>query len=602
MHKKRFLNGWFIFALFVFSVIFTGQKKVSNVPEAHSKFSKRLANVIQNGQAGKEITTWIFFTDKGGDEAEKLHRVERSLTAKSYQRRVRNRGSSNLVDAYDIPVNPSYLRKISGAVIRIRHRSRWLNAVSVQADAQMLQQIAGWNFVKKIDLVAKSTIRDPQPKKISTPKLNAQAGEFALNYGASFTQNDQINVPAMHDLGFDGSGVLIAMFDAGFNNLQHEAFSQLDIVATWDFANNDSNVDDQAGQLGNGDHGTWTLSAIGGFKQGQLIGPAYGADFLLAKTEITNFEAHIEEDNWLAAAEWADSLGADIISSSLGYRDGFTDGGGDYSFADMDGKTTIVTKGAEIAASRGILIVNSAGNEGAALPGQNSIVAPSDGADVLCIGAVDAMGSRTFFSSEGPSADGRIKPDVMAMGRGVRLASSVDPAKYVALDGTSFSCPLVAGAAALLLQAVPTLTNTQIMDFLRNTASNSTSPNNSFGWGIIDVLAAYNQALVTSVKKSQSPVTTFILHPAFPNPFNPSTVIQYDLPDNFSDNSRVLLKIYNVLGQEIVTLVDAIQQRGSHRVQWRGQNSHGEAVSTGVYIYRLQAGHRSKSGKVVFLK
>lgn len=566
-----------------------------------TKYSPQLARLLETVPAGKSLTAWVFFTDKGPAVTQKISAIRNSLTARNYRRRLRNHTPANVVDAYDVPVDADYINRVGRVVDRVKHRSRWLNAVSVLATSEQLRRIAQWDFVSRLDVVHRRVLRAPQPaSKHSAPA--EFSGTQALNYGASLTQNQQIKVTELHNMGFDGTGVLIAMLDAGFNNLEHEAFSQLDIVATWDFANNDSDVDDDPAQLGNGSHGTWTLSVIGGFKEGQLIGPAYGASFLLAKTEITNFESHIEEDNWVAAAEWADSLGADIISSSLGYRDGFVSGEANYTSADMDGQTTIVTIGAEVAASRGILVVNSAGNEGSALPGENTLVAPADGEHVLCVGAVDALNNRASFSSVGPTADGRIKPDVMAMGQGVVTASASFPDKYGSLDGTSFSCPLAAGAAALLLQAVPRLTNAEILDLLRDTASNADTPDNEFGWGIIDLLAAYNRALVTGVDAQQTPIESFTLYPAFPNPFNPSTVIQYDLPANLSVSERVQLKIFNVLGQEITTLVDGLQTAGRHRVVWNGTDQRGATVPTGLYIYRVSAGHRTQSGKVLFLK
>ena len=222
----------------------------------------------------------------------------------------------------------------------------------------------------------------------------------------------------------------------------------------------------------------------------KLIGPAFGADFILGKTENSEWERHIEEDDWIAGAEWADSLGADIISSSLGYREDFTNGEQDYTWEDMDGETTIVSKGALIAASRGILIVNSAGNEGNVSPPENTLVAPADASSVLAVGAVNSSGQRTGFSSVGPTADGRIKPDVMAQGSSVYVAEESGVSNYEYVDGTSFSCPLTAGTAALLLEAHPNWTNLDIMEALKMTAANSSDPNNKIGWGIIDAEAA----------------------------------------------------------------------------------------------------------------
>ena len=307
---------------------------------------------------------------------------------------------------------------------------------------------------------------------------------YDFNYGSSLTQLEQINVPVVHDLGYSGNGVIICVLDAGFNNLEHQAFTSMNIANQWDFVNNDGNVDDE-GDMGSGSHGTMTLSTIGGFYEGQLIGPAFGATYLLAKTENTDSETQVEEDNWVAGAEWADALGVDITSTSLGYID-FDDGTG-YSPAELDGNTAIITIAADIAAGKGILVVNSAGNGGG---GTTTIGAPADGDSVLAIGAVYSDGSRTFFSSVGPTGDGRIKPEVMAMGSDVYVADTYGN-YYTTASGTSFSCPLTAGAAALLWEMVPNASNMDIFEALKMTANNADAPNNYYGWGIIDIYAAY---------------------------------------------------------------------------------------------------------------
>jgi len=563
------------------------------------KLTERVKGKIEQLNDFDNIVVWVFLQDKGDLALNKsLSQVESSLTHSALERRKRNRPADSLVDEFDIPVNSTYVRKIADLAIKLRHRSRWLNAVSVEVNVANITAISSLHFVTKIDVVNRSRRRVPEGIPISK-QAPALAKQTSLDYGSSFDQNNQINAPALHDQGFDGSGVIICVQDAGFNNLGHEVFQNISILATRDFVNGDDNVDDEAGQLGSGSHGTFVLSTIGGFKEGRLIGSAYNADYILAKTENTDSELHIEEDNWVASAEWADSLGADIISSSLGYLDFFTDGESNYSWEDMDGSTAIVTIGAEVAASRGILVVNSAGNEGPANPGENSIIGPCDGENVLCVGAVDASGNQTNFSSEGPTADGRIKPDVMAMGRAVVAASTSSPSGYVNINGTSFSCPITAGGAALLLQAVSGASNLQIMNALRSTASQASAPDNSYGWGIIDLkgaLAALQIAVVGGQDTGEP--SEFTLRPAYPNPFNQGTVIEYDL----QQAGHVTLTVYNLLGQEVVRLENTTMPAGTNQSKWAGLNSMGKTVAGGVYIYRLQTDLRSESGKVLFLK
>ncbi|MEE9271434.1 MAG: S8 family serine peptidase [Candidatus Krumholzibacteria bacterium] len=542
------------------------------------------------------LAAWVFFADKSTNPAARLAEAEANLTPRARNRRLRNRGAGNLVDHYDIPVSPRYVQRVAAGVRRIRNTSRWLNAVAVDATPAELERLAAFRFVTKIDLVRRDRVPEPVREDALAPPMRAPSPSHAANYGPSFTQNDQINVPMMHDLGFSGNGVMICMLDAGFNNLDHVALDHLDILVTRDFVNGDSIVSDQAGQMGSGNHGTWTLGAIGGFEPGQLIGPAWGATYILAKTENTVWEKHIEEDAWIAGAEWGDSIGADIISSSLGYLNGFTSPDPNYNWADMDGNTTIVTIGADIAAGRGMLVVNSAGNNSLAPPGTNSLIGSADGDSVLAVGAVDNLGVRTSFSSVGNTVDGRIKPDVMAMGQGVRTASATDPTGYSSLSGTSLSCPLVAGVAALMLEANPALTNMEIIDALRNTADNAGSPDSLVGWGIIDAHAATFSTL-TGIKDG-TPPPELVLYPAFPNPFNPTTTLRYELPHT----AHVVLSIYNVFGQQITTLVNETQSSGLKSIIWNGTNRRGHKVSSGLYIYRLQAGELRESRKMMLLK
>lgn len=556
------------------------------------RISPRLQAAMASKAADESVAAWVFFTDKGARTAAMLSEAEARLTPKALQRRLRNRGAGNLVDHYDLPVNAQYVQEIASRAVRIRHKSRWLNAVSAELKNSEIETIAQLPFVKKIDLVRSA--RRPMPEVHPAPPSLSKGGDpgiHSLNYGPSLAQNQQINVVALHDLGYNGSGVMVAMLDAGFNNLQHEALVNLNVLHTWDFVNGDSNVEDEPGQMGSGDHGTLTFSALAGFKEGQLIGPAYGADFILAKTENTDYERHIEEDHWVAGAEWADSLGADIISSSLGYLD-FDPGEFSYTWEDMDGNTAISTIGADIAASRGILVSNSAGNEGPAIFPQNSLIAPADGDSVMAVGAVNEFGTKAFFSSMGPSADGRIKPDVMARGVSTRCASPNNPTGYSSASGTSLSCPLASGAAALVLQVNPSASNIQILEALRSTANNAGSPNNEYGWGIIN---AYNAAFaVTSLAGGEITLPSRIeLYPAYPNPFNPSTTIRYRVPQN----GTVTLAAFNLLGQQVATLAEGSRAAGEHQVVWNAQG-----LPSGVYYLVLNAAQQRQVQKVILLK
>ena len=474
--------------------IFTPSKALAT-PQI-DKISPRLQEKLVTANTDTSLTVFVYFKDKGKNIDNKLAIARAQLSSAALKRRIVNLGLENAVSYKDVPVNSEYIEWLTPKVNKIRHPLRAINAVSVEVSASAIGDIIKSDFVEKIELVSKLVRQPTLPQKsffTSVEKQPIKSGQktMMLDYGTSLTQNDQINVPAVHDLGYDGTGVVIAVFDSGFNRLTHESFAQINIQDTWDFVNNDSNVGDES-DIGTGSHGTNTLSTLGGFSDGNLIGPAYGATFYLAKTESTESETHVEEDNWCAAAEWADQNGAQIISSSLGYTT--FDSGTNYTPSDMDGNTTIVTLCADLAAENGIVIINSAGNAGPG-SGENTLGAPSDGNFVVAVGAVNGEGVRASFSSVGPSADGRIKPDVVAMGSSVTAASANSDNGYASVDGTSFSCPLTSGVAALILEANPNLTATKVREILRNTADGATSSDTLYGYGIINALAAVNQAI-----------------------------------------------------------------------------------------------------------
>jgi serine protease AprX len=478
----------------VFLTLFLGIFITSGISQREGKISPRLLQAFDNKSHTETLTAWIYFRDKGPGKFEKMEEVKMGLNVHAMNRRLRH-GFDSLVDEHDLPVYEPYLDSIEQFVTRIRHASRWLNAASVEATRQSLETISEFRFVQKVDEVMTYTFHEPEeeaPTEAETGQIPRSdlSGALLFDYGMSLSQIDQLNIPPLHNLGFSGSGVLVCMLDSGVNNFHHQALDHIDIVATWDFVNGDASVFDESDQMGSGDHGTYTLGAIAGYEPGKLIGPAFGASFLLGKTENTDSERHIEEDHWIAGAEWADTLGADIISSSLGYRGQFSSGEADYSWEDMDGETTVVAQGANIAASRGILIVNCAGNEGGNSSGRNTLVSPADCDLVLAAGAVNPQGYRTGFSSIGPTADGRIKPDVMAMGESVYTAAPSAVDEYELVDGTSLSAPLAAGVAALLLEINPSWTNQDIIAAMKSTASRSESPDNGYGWGIVDAQKA----------------------------------------------------------------------------------------------------------------
>jgi serine protease AprX len=644
-----------------------------------SKLTATMKKTLNSVSENENILVWVFFTDKG--EQKSLMKEPRSVvSAQSLKRRAKVLPSTSLILDEDLPVSSQYINALESKGFIVKQKSKWFNGVSGYISIADIPALSSLSFVKQIDPVVKLKRVYEEPSGESAMKVT-QPENVLLNYGSSYTQLQQINVPAVHNLGYFGQGVTICVMDAGFNRLSHESFSSMNIIAKWDFVNNDPGVGDST-DMGYGGHGTQTLSTIGGFKEGQLIGPAFQSNYILAKTENTDTETPVEEDNWIAALEWADSIGVDVTSTSLGYLT-YDSPYPSYTWQNMDGNTARITIAGDLAVKRGIVVVNSAGNNGLNLT-RNTLGAPADGDSIIAVGAVTSSGARSSFSSVGPTVDGRIKPDIMAMGSSVVVASTFSNNTYSTASGTSFSCPLAAGAAALVLSVNPNLTPMQVRDALRNTASKSTSPDNQMGWGIINTLNAVNYfpvpvelvsftamhngsevvlqwstatednnlgfdiekssagfvwekigfvngngttternnytftdaaPLKTTVfyrlkqidydgKSTYSSVVSvdpvligsFELAQNYPNPFNPITKIRFTIPEEVS-GVNVLLKVYDVLGNEVMVLVNEARQSGEYETELNASS-----LSGGVYFYTLSAGSFSSVKKFVLLK
>lgn len=453
-------------------------------PDVEPGVSGRLRNELATRAPGEMLKVWVYLADKGLDPETEfdaaLAAAEDRLSPRTRQRL--STRSDRLAGWEDIPVHVPYLERIEALGGRILQVSRWLNAASVYIPPGDIDGLAGQPFVLGIDAVAR--FRHPRPDPAEPPDRPQTDTRLRtvrpsrLDYGPSFVQMNQLHVPELHDLGLTGNGVLVALFDTGFS-LDHAAFDSLRtrVEARRNFLRDETGFTD----LEDTGHGTVVLGTIGGYAPGELIGPAYGARYLLASTEAVAFENEIEEDFWVAAMEWADSLGVDVISSSLSYPDW-------YSYEDMDGETAVITRAAATAVRRGIVVVNSMGNLGGA--SYEKMAAPADAEGVISVGAVDASGSRWVSSSIGPTFDGRIKPDVMAMGKDVYTVDPFTADGYIRVNGTSFSAPLVAGVAALLLEAYPDWTPEKVQSVLRRTAAQAAAPDTLNGYGIVHALNA----------------------------------------------------------------------------------------------------------------
>lgn len=444
------------------------------------------------------VRVWVLFTDKGIRSAAEFSSQAAAIDLPEKVRQRRAKTDRDRVLFVDLPVRGDYINGVSAVGATHRRTSRWLNAASFDISPERLDEIASLPFVAEVRPVA--TFRRDLPEiselRFDTPAPQALAPD-ALNYGYATDQINQINVPPVHDKGYDGSGVTLAIFDTGFRKT-HEAFANAyaegRVLAEWDFVFNDGNTDYQAGlDWGSStSHGTMIWSVSAGYYPGKIIGPGYKANILLAKTEDVRDETQVEEDNWVAALEWADTLGADVITSSLGYSDWYT-------YANMDGQTAVTTVAANTAAGLGIVVCNSMGNSG---PSSGTLSAPADAHDILSVGAVDVNNVIASFSSRGPTYDGRIKPEVVARGVTTSAAVNSSDVGYGTANGTSLSTPLVAGAAVLLVQAHPEFSPQMIRQALMETADRAGAPGNTFGWGLIDTDDALGWGVVMSASET----------------------------------------------------------------------------------------------------
>ncbi len=387
--------------------------------------------------------------------------------------------------------------------VEIRNLSRWLRAASALLTQEQLESL--WNDPRVRGL--RPVARYVRPRGPIEEAESVESGIRRLakahdpldvdprtltgaDYGAAFEQLEMLGIPELHRRGYSGLGVRIAVLDTGFLK-DHESLASLDLVAERDYVRGDGDVQyDSTDTLDTpqaDSHGTYTWSAIGGFAPGRHIGTAYRASFVLAKTEDVTREVHLEEDNYVAALEWADSLGVDIVSSSLGYRYGFEDGIEEYGIEALNGDSLLISIATEIAADRGMLVITAMGNDG---PAASTLNAPADGKKVLAVGAVDFWGGVMNFSSRGPTGDGRTKPDLLALGYQTSCASALDPTAYARVNGTSLSTPLITGLAALLLEEHPAWTPDSLIAVLHSSGDRSGDPDNTYGWGIPDGIDA----------------------------------------------------------------------------------------------------------------
>ena len=518
---------------------------------------------------------WVKFTDKIGSPYS-TNNPGAFLSAKSVARRVTQGITVNITD---IPVNQTYINQVNATGAVVFQCSKWFNAAIV-----IISNTTQLNAVNSLSCVLSSTpvnrYHSTKPDEIlPAPQHTVQRSSpvtFGYNYGPSITQVTQLNLECMHNKGFRGQNMTIAVIDDGFNNADvNPVFDSLrnegrvlgtrDIVAGNTFVYEDDS------------HGAMVLSCMAGNSPGNLIGTSPKASFYLLRSEDVSSEKIIEEDNYVVAAELADSLGVDIITTSLGYTT-FDISSQDHTYADLNGKTSVASIAATMAVRKGIFVLNAAGNEGASA--WQRVGVPADADSICTVGSVNGSGQHSGFSSVGPTADGRIKPDVSTMGEGTYVCQP--SGAFTSGNGTSFACPIMAGAVACLWQANPGKTNWQVLSAIRNASTQYATPDNNYGWGIPNMCLAntYLAAMPTGIKETKKDAVKL-----FPNP------AKNQISFNVSGTAD-LVALTDVLGHAVDFNLTQ-KETGNYTVQFNA------ATASGIYFITVKTGDGSFQSKFI---
>ncbi|MES2862987.1 MAG: S8 family serine peptidase [Bacteroidota bacterium] len=517
--------------------------------------------VVANFGYSQVEDAWVYFNDKPSSAAFLADPLT-MLTQRSLDRRT----AQNIpLDITDVPVEQSYITQVTAATgITVMAKSKWLNALhirGIQADIQALTLLGFVDHVTFANHSLNPGGRVAQVPNVIKPINKQYDIQVAYNYGGSQNQIEMLNGHLLHQQNFTGQGKIIAVLDSGFTGVNTAApFQNLitnnQILGGYNFPDQNTNY------FFRHNHGTNVLSTMGGFEDGQLVGTAPNAQYYLFITEDVNSENPVEESYWVEGAELADYYGVDVINSSLGYF-GYDNSNYSHQYDDMIGNKTFASRGANVAFNKGIVVVISAGNSGGSM--EPHIATPADAIGALTIGAVDFSETYASFSSIGPSFDGRVKPDVCAKGAGTTVASPTGTI-YTA-NGTSFSSPVMAGMVATFWSAMPNLTAQQVVDFVRQSADNYTTPTNQKGYGIPDFQLALNNALGLETITSNANLEVY------PNPAENQITFQLE------NNQKGIVYLYDVLGQKVLEK-EISENNNAIDIQ---------NLSNGVYYYNFES-------------
>ncbi|MFN2396425.1 MAG: S8 family serine peptidase [Bacteroidales bacterium] len=545
------------------------------------------------------VMVWVEFKDKQHSPYS-LTRPHEFLSTRAIERRQKQ----NIpFDHFDLPVSPLYIETLAADTsITVFYTSRWLNGALLKiSNNDFLQNldeidfILSWQDVKPVPTSPEKSENfgsNGSQQHQWYMSLHEEAFDkfpYSLNhyysgypeYGSSEDQISLVNGQALHWPGYWGEGKIVAVFDSGFRSVDTlEAFSYLwnnnKILGFRDFVEPGSNIFDTH------THGTYVLSVMGGYLSGNLSGSALGASYWLLRTEDVSSEFRIEEYNWLAGAEFADSVGADIINSSLGYTR-FDNTIQDYFYDDLDGQTTIVARAANKAFSKGLLVVNSAGNYGS--QSWMYVGSPADAHGALAVGGTNSVGTRVAFSSLGPTADGRVKPDIMAQAQGVAVANIMGSVGQA--NGTSFSSPLIAGMAACLWQKYPAANNEEIRNAIIRSADRYLLPDTIYGFGIPD----FGKAIDILDGKFEGTRMAYLIS----NPLLPNSAVRFYAEEN---EEFISIDLINSNGQKIWTITDLNVFYGINEVR---PFANINTLNSGIYIIRINFKNRSENIKAIKL-